>query len=484
MRHVGFVVAAGLFALSFGCSGVKTAPATSGALTVTAVVPSQGPLAGNVPVEIHGTGFVSQNLLVTFGGTAMSNATVVDAQTIHGTLPSHSQPGAVDVAVACANGQATLSNGFTYVNSTQAISITGINPNNGPISGGTSVTITGTGFNAGATTVAFGSNNGTGVTVASDTQLTVITPAAAGSGAVSVTVNNQNGAASLPSAFVYGTVSQGGTVTEHLAGLSEFDIVQQTNNAPFTAGSAVFFAATDIAYPAAGSCMLDLNMAPGVTSTLDAGANVTVTMGTSTSTLAKDTSSGHIEYSLQNGPAANFPMATMAGISAPGASGAVAAFNVAQVASSPAADTTAWLDPLGIQKFTSGGFWSGGHDLFVPWSDNGTAGTVNNPVNHVQLYVMGQVAQGTLHVLQCDLRDGADASGGFCIKGGGSGDVCPTPGNTMTDFWTAIGGPASGFGTATVVLYRGNRSTYDIGGGNTAALDVNVVKTSSLVMTN
>lgn len=482
MRHAGIIVAAGLFALSVGCSGVKTAPAQgAGQVGVTEVVPSQGPLAGNIPVEVHGSGFVSQNLLVTFGGTAMADAQVVDANTIRGTLPSHSQQGAVDVAVACANGQATLPSGFTYTNNTAAISITGINPPNGPVGGGTTVTITGTGFSGGATTVAFGSNNGTNVAVASDTQLSVVTPAGPAAGPVPVTVVNNNGTASLPNAFVYGSAPQGGTTTEHLAGISEIDVIRQTNGTPTTSGDAIYFNATDMVWPAPGSCALDLNQLPGVTGTLDAGANVQITMGSTTTTLPKDTSQGYVQYVMQNGPASNFVNGQMAGISAPGA--AVAAFNVAQVAPAPAADYDAWLDPLGFQNFTSGGFWSGKSDLWVSWGEGGTAGQISSPVNHVQLFVIGQDASQALHFLQCDLRDGGD-SGAFCVKGGGSGDICQTAGSTMTDFWNAIGGPQSGFGAATVVLYRGNRSTYDIGGGNQAALDVNIVKATSLIMSN
>src|SRR4051794_21542718 len=81
MRNFAYVIAVvGLAGLT-ACSGVKTDPATTGngTVTVTEVVPASGPLAGNVPVEVHGTGFVSENLLVTFGGTAVADAVIVDA---------------------------------------------------------------------------------------------------------------------------------------------------------------------------------------------------------------------------------------------------------------------------------------------------------------------------------------------------------------------------------------------------------------------
>ncbi len=472
--------------IATGCSGVSTQPTQTGSVSVTEVVPAQGPLAGNVPVQIKGTGFVADNLLVTFGGTQVNDAQVVDAETIRGTLPPRSQPGFVDVVVACAAGQFTLADGFEY-HQAASVSITGINPPNGPVGGGTTVTITGTGFSGGTTTVSFGANNGTGVTVASDTELTVLTPAAAAAGAVAVSVSNANGVASLPNAFVYGTGGGGGgggnTVTENLGGISEFNLVRSGGDPNTASGFALYFAASDMIFPAPGTCALDLNQLPNVTTTLDAGAMVTVAQGVNTLDLAKDTSNGYVQYVTNNAAASKFTLGQMAGISAPGAAAGVAAFNVASVASAPAADYDAWLDPLGFQNIKSGGFWSGSSDLWLMWGEGGQAGVVNTPVNHVQVFVVGQDLGGGLHVLQCDMRDGSD-TGAFCVKGGGSGDLCQTPGATMTDFWTAIGGPTTGFGASTVILYRGNRSTYALPNGANAALDVNVVKAGSLIMSN
>ena len=50
-----------------------------------------------------------------------------------------------------------------------------VSPNAGPAGGGSTVTITGAGFVAGAT-VKFGNTAGTNITVISATQLTVVTP--------------------------------------------------------------------------------------------------------------------------------------------------------------------------------------------------------------------------------------------------------------------------------------------------------------------
>ena len=71
--------------------------------------------------------------------------------------------------------------------------VTGVLPATGPAAGGTSVTVTGTGF-TGATGVSFGSVPGTGVAVASDTQLTVTSPAGTSGAVVDVTVTTPSGA--------------------------------------------------------------------------------------------------------------------------------------------------------------------------------------------------------------------------------------------------------------------------------------------------
>jgi hypothetical protein len=99
------------------------------------------------------------------------------------------------------NGQAgSLVNGFTY---NAPPTVTSVSPNNGPVAGGTAVTITGTNFAAGAT-VTFGSNAASNVVVVSSTQITATTPAhAAGAATVTVTVNGQAG--SLASGFTYNT---------------------------------------------------------------------------------------------------------------------------------------------------------------------------------------------------------------------------------------------------------------------------------------
>jgi Bacterial Ig-like domain (group 3)/IPT/TIG domain/Tyrosine-protein kinase ephrin type A/B receptor-like len=70
--------------------------------------------------------------------------------------------------------------------------VTGVSPASGPLAGGTSVTITGSGF-TGASAVAFGATAATSFTVNSDTSITATAPAGASVGAVDVTVTTPNG---------------------------------------------------------------------------------------------------------------------------------------------------------------------------------------------------------------------------------------------------------------------------------------------------
>lgn len=84
---------------------------------------------------------------------------------------------------------------FTFLDVPDAV-ITGLEPDNGPetggTTGGTTVVITGTGFTA-ATAVTFDGLFGTGFTVDSDTQITVVTPAhPAGDAKVMVLAPNGN----------------------------------------------------------------------------------------------------------------------------------------------------------------------------------------------------------------------------------------------------------------------------------------------------
>jgi len=102
--------------------------------------------------------------------------------------------------VGVPDGQSdTLTSGYTY---TGPPTVTGISPNNGPVAGGTSVTITGTTFYP-APSVTIGGNAATSVNRVSSTQITCTTPAGS-AGAKDVVVTNQDSqSGTLTAGFTY-----------------------------------------------------------------------------------------------------------------------------------------------------------------------------------------------------------------------------------------------------------------------------------------
>ncbi len=171
---------------------------STGAPTVLSVSPSSGSDNGGTSVTITGTNFVS-GAAATFGGTDASNVTVVSSTSMTATTRANTA-GAVTVLVTNPNGQSgSLTNGYTY---TANPMITSVSPSSGSVSGGTSVTITGTNFASGAT-VTFGGTAATKVTFVSGTSITATTPAHA-AGGVNVVVTNSNGLSGmLTNGFIY-----------------------------------------------------------------------------------------------------------------------------------------------------------------------------------------------------------------------------------------------------------------------------------------
>ncbi len=124
--------------------------------------------------------------------------------------------------------------------------INGVSPNAGLTSGGTSVTITGANFRAGAT-VLFGGAGASSVTVASATQIQAITPAHA-AGTVDVTVRNADGQSSTLGSsrgFIYTTPPVGPPRITSISPNSATPGTQVTiNGANFAGGAAVAFGGT------------------------------------------------------------------------------------------------------------------------------------------------------------------------------------------------------------------------------------------------
>jgi IPT/TIG domain-containing protein len=139
---------------------------------VQAFQPFTGSTTGGNRVTITGTGFTGATA-VSFGSTPAASFTVLDGSEIFATAPAHA-PGGVSLSVTTPGGTGNSRTLYTYI--APKPTVTGLSPNSGPTAGGTTVTITGTGF-AGASNVSFGSVPATNFTVNSDTSITAIAPA-------------------------------------------------------------------------------------------------------------------------------------------------------------------------------------------------------------------------------------------------------------------------------------------------------------------
>jgi phosphatidylserine/phosphatidylglycerophosphate/cardiolipin synthase-like enzyme len=176
--------------------------ATTPAPKVCLVSPESGALSGGTSVTISGSGFLA-GATVSFGGTQATGVTVSNGgTTITATTPSHAA-GAVNAVVTNpGNLSGSLVNAYTYAAPPPPPTITSISPNAGPTSGGTAVTITGTGFNYGAT-VTIGGNLATTITVVNSTTITARTLGHA-AGAMNVVVTNYNGpSVTMANGFTY-----------------------------------------------------------------------------------------------------------------------------------------------------------------------------------------------------------------------------------------------------------------------------------------
>lgn len=157
----------------------------TGQPTITAISPVKGPTGGTGNVVITGSDFVDVTS-VRFGLANASFQRDSDNQ-ITAVAPAGSA-GSVSVTVTAAGGGSSGGNNqYTYV---AAPTLAGLSPAQGPVSGATSVIISGTNLSD-ATEVRFGSALAS-ITANSSTQITATSPPAS-AGAVQVTVTTAGG---------------------------------------------------------------------------------------------------------------------------------------------------------------------------------------------------------------------------------------------------------------------------------------------------
>lgn len=160
------------------------APATP---TITSLTPSSGPLAGGGTITVQGTNLNSATAIL-FGTIPAPFFTVLSPTAINVTVPPGLAAGSVPATVTTLSG---TSPGFAYTYLATP-SPTTIFPTADMISGGTTVSITGTGL-TGTSSVLFGSTPAQGtISVTGDTLVTVTAPAHP-VGTVPVTITTPGG---------------------------------------------------------------------------------------------------------------------------------------------------------------------------------------------------------------------------------------------------------------------------------------------------
>jgi len=155
-----------------------------------AVAPTSGPTAGGTIVTITGTGF-SGVTKVAFGPVDATSFTVVSDTEITAVSPAQAASIQNVVVTTSAGTSQPVVAVHPFFYDAPVPTVMGVAPTSGPTGGGTTVTITGTGF-TGAGKVAFGHVAATSFTVVSDSKINAVTPAQ-GPGTRDVTVTTAGG---------------------------------------------------------------------------------------------------------------------------------------------------------------------------------------------------------------------------------------------------------------------------------------------------
>jgi cellulose synthase/poly-beta-1,6-N-acetylglucosamine synthase-like glycosyltransferase len=168
---------------------------------ITGIYPSVGSDSGGTLVSIEGTD-LSGASRVTFGSVD-AQVVKVASDVISAITPAQPGAGPVDVRITTPGGSTAVgpAGQFAYA---VTPAVTGLSPTTGLVRGGTVVTIRGSHLD-GVTEVAFGDVPGTELTVVSDQEVRVTTPARTSSGEIGVRVTTAAGTNELDGAndFTY-----------------------------------------------------------------------------------------------------------------------------------------------------------------------------------------------------------------------------------------------------------------------------------------
>jgi hypothetical protein len=197
-------------------------------LRVDSIDPAKGMTLGGETVTIYGEGF-QPGTAVMFDGSAGLFTFVLGPDRINVTTPPH-PPGLANVTIILPDERiVVLENGFLYYNN---VSITEVNPAQGPAAGGSPITVKGSGFSA-DTKLLVGDSLAINTEVVDDGTILALTPGGE-PGPVDVFVSNESGIGKLKDGYLFtdapridtivptaGPVAGGQTVTFTGAGFVE-----------------------------------------------------------------------------------------------------------------------------------------------------------------------------------------------------------------------------------------------------------------------
>lgn len=251
----------------------QTAIATNGfnyraAPTIASITLNAGSISGGTNITIVGTNFFSNAVVDMDPAGTLANCSIVslNSSTIICTTSAH-VAATVDVRITNEEGQTvTSTGGYTYQ---PAPTVLSLSVSNGPSSGGTAITITGTNFLAGAT-ASFGGSNCTSLTVVSSSSITCTTTSHA-NGVVDVTVTNSDTqSGTFSSSYTYQgapTISSISPAGGDIAGGTTITITGDQ----FYAGATVSIDPTGTAAVCTGPTVVNINTITCTTSSHSAG---------------------------------------------------------------------------------------------------------------------------------------------------------------------------------------------------------------------
>lgn len=167
-------------------------------LTLRTVSPESGPLAGGNTVTLTGSGFTAETRVL-FGAFTSPTVTHLSSTELRVVVPRGRAADSVEVRIFGGGEGGALRRAYRYI---EDLRITEVAPLTGPLAGGTSVVLSGQGFE-GATAVLFGGVPAAALTVESPTRITATTPPGTTLGAVEVRIVTPRDSWSVRSGFAY-----------------------------------------------------------------------------------------------------------------------------------------------------------------------------------------------------------------------------------------------------------------------------------------